>query len=88
MTHLDADRPAVALVSEHRDDFLRDEFDRYARDYLLRTARTCSEALAVVEQLLAQGRPLALVVTESRLPTPTCCRPCRPGAAGCRSPAA
>nr|WP_246284473.1 FAD-dependent oxidoreductase [Nocardioides perillae] len=46
---------------------MRDEFDRYARDYHLRTARDCGEALAVTEELRAAGRPVALFVTESRL---------------------
>ena len=56
------------LVSEHRADFLRDEFDRYARDYYLRTARTCSEAVGVLYELCERGRPVALFVAESRLP--------------------
>ncbi len=62
------DRPAIVLVSEHRGDFLRDEFDRYARDYYLRTARSCSEAVSVLEELRASDRPVALFVAESRLP--------------------
>ena len=62
------DRPAIVLVSEHRGDFLRDEFDRYARDYYLRTARSCSEAVTVLEELRGSDRPVALFVAESRLP--------------------
>ncbi len=62
------DRPAILLVSERRGDFLRDEFDRYARDYYLRTARTCAEAVTVLCELREQGRPIALFVTEARLP--------------------
>ncbi|HKJ11450.1 MAG TPA: FAD-dependent oxidoreductase [Ornithinimicrobium sp.] len=61
-------RPAIILVSEHRGDFLRDEFDRYARDYYLRTARTCAETCVVLRGLLEADRPVALFVTESRLP--------------------
>lgn len=62
------DRPAILLVSERRGDFLRDEFDRYARDYYLRTARSCAEAVTVLCELREQRRPIALFVTEARLP--------------------
>ncbi|MGB7448714.1 MAG: FAD-dependent oxidoreductase [Ornithinimicrobium sp.] len=62
------DRPAIIVVSEHRADLLRDEFDRYSRDYYLRTARTCAEATEVLRDLLDAGRPVALCVTESRIP--------------------
>ncbi len=62
------ERPAIVLVSEHRGDFLRDEFDRYARDYYLRTARSCTEAVSVLEELREHDYPVALFVAESRLP--------------------
>ncbi len=62
------ERPAIVLISEHRGDFLRDEFDRYARDYYLRTARSCTETVSVLEELRASDRPVALFVAESRLP--------------------
>lgn len=63
-----ADRPAIVIVSEHRGDFLRDEFDRYARDYYLRTARSGAETVTVLQELRGRGRPVALFVAESRLP--------------------
>jgi thioredoxin reductase (NADPH) len=63
-----ASRPAIVLVSEHRGDFLRDEFDRYSRDYYLRTARSSAETCRVLRELLETQRPVALFVTESRLP--------------------
>ncbi|MGB6021820.1 MAG: FAD-dependent oxidoreductase [Ornithinimicrobium sp.] len=62
------ERPAIVLVSEHRGDFLRDEFDRYDRDYYLRTARSCAEAVSVLEELREHHYAVALFVAESRLP--------------------
>ncbi|PWN04749.1 response regulator [Nocardioides silvaticus] len=60
--------PAIILVSPERTDFLLDEFGRYARDYDLRTATSAKDAEIIAEQLVAEGRPIALFVTESRLP--------------------
>lgn len=65
---VDPQRPAILLVSETRTDFLLDEFGRYARDYDLVPARSAAEAEEVAARLVAEGRPLALFVTESRLP--------------------
>jgi len=62
------DRPVIMLVSEHRTDFVRDEFGRYDRDYDLRTATSAAEAEALARELVAAGRGIALIVTESRLP--------------------
>ena len=62
------DRPAILLVSEEHADELLDEFGRYTRDYDVRAARSALEAGTLVKGLTAEGRPLALVVTESVLP--------------------
>src|SRR5262249_50955407 len=62
------DRPAILLASEENADFLLDEFGRYARDYDVRAARSAAEAKAVVKSLHAEGRQLALAVSESVLP--------------------
>ncbi|MFZ2016226.1 MAG: FAD-dependent oxidoreductase [Nocardioides sp.] len=62
------DRPAILLVSEEHADELLDEFGRYSRDYDVRAARSAAEARTVVRGLTGDGRPLALVVTESVLP--------------------
>jgi thioredoxin reductase (NADPH) len=61
-------RPAIVLVSEQHADQLLDEFCRYERDYELRTARSCGEAIAVVERLRAQGSDIALFGSDSVLP--------------------
>jgi thioredoxin reductase (NADPH) len=60
--------PTILMVSEEHADFLRDEFGRYARDYDLRTARSCAEALAATEEVTAAGGTVALFVADSRLP--------------------
>ncbi|GAB2975493.1 NAD(P)/FAD-dependent oxidoreductase [Nocardioides montaniterrae] len=62
------DRPVIILVSEHHTDFVRDEFGRYARDYDLHAAATAAQAEATARTLTADGRQVALFVTESRLP--------------------
>jgi thioredoxin reductase (NADPH) len=60
--------PTILMVSEQHADFLLDEFGRYARDYDLRTARSCAEALAATEDVKASGGTVALFVADSRLP--------------------
>ena len=61
-------RPAILLVSEEHADFLLDEFGRYARDYELIPARSCSEALAATKSHLESGGLVALFATDSVLP--------------------
>jgi len=60
--------PAIILVSATRADFLRDEFGRYARDYALFAVTTAAEAETLAQRLVDEGHPIALFVTESRLP--------------------
>ncbi|WP_426246215.1 FAD-dependent oxidoreductase [Nocardioides sp. LHG3406-4] len=60
--------PAIVLVSETHLEPLLDAFHRYAREYDLRTARSCAEALETTEQILAEGGRVALFVSDSRLP--------------------
>jgi len=60
--------PAIILVSENRADFLRDEFGRYVRDYELFAVGTAAEAEALAERLVGERQPVALFVTEARLP--------------------
>ena len=50
--------PAIILVSEHHADDLLEEFQsRYARDYTLRTARTCAEAESIAQEICDAGEP-------------------------------
>jgi len=67
----DSRRPAIILVSEQRSDFLLDEFGRYARDYELHTATSAAEAEETARQLRDADVPVALFVSESRLPDET-----------------
>ena len=61
-------QPSIMLVSEEYADRLRDEFWRYSREYDLRTARSCAEAMSVSEQIHSEGGTVALFVADSRLP--------------------
>jgi thioredoxin reductase (NADPH) len=61
-------QPSIVLVSEEYADRLRDEFWRYSREYDLRTARSCAEAMSVTEQIRSEGGTVALFVADSRLP--------------------
>ncbi len=60
--------PVILLVSEQHADFLLDEFGRYHRDYDVRTARSCSEALSTIKQARAEGAQVALFVQDGNLP--------------------
>lgn len=58
----------ILLVSEDHCEQLRDEFWRYSREYDLRTARSCAEALAVTAEVLDAGAMVALFVSDCVLP--------------------
>ena len=60
--------PTILLVSEHHADFLREEFGRYDRDYDVRTAASCAEALTTTEAVRAEGGTVALFVSDGALP--------------------
>lgn len=60
--------PSIVLVSETHAEQLLDSFDRYAREYDLRVARSCGEALELTEGIRAGGGTVALFVSDSRLP--------------------
>ncbi|HSU75358.1 MAG TPA: FAD-dependent oxidoreductase [Terrabacter sp.] len=61
-------KPAIILVSETRCEQLLDEFSRYARDYELVTATSARDAKQAAKGVVAEGGPVAMFVTESRLP--------------------
>ena len=60
--------PVIVLVSGDNLETLADVFWRYAREYDLRPAASCREACEVTEAALAEGRQVAMFVTDSRLP--------------------
>jgi thioredoxin reductase (NADPH) len=60
--------PTIMLVSEEHSDVLLDEFGRYARDYDLRVARSCREALEATQAVLDGDGTVAMFVSESVLP--------------------
>ncbi|KRE62074.1 FAD-dependent oxidoreductase [Nostocoides sp. Soil756] len=60
--------PVLVLVSGEHAPTLREVFWRYSREYDIRTATTCREACAVTEAALAEGAPVAMFVSDSRLP--------------------
>ncbi len=61
-------QPSIVLVSEQHADHLLDAFWRYSREYDIHTARSCAEAMAATETILAAGGTVALFVSDSRLP--------------------
>jgi thioredoxin reductase (NADPH) len=61
--------PAIILVSEHHVDTLLEVFyRRYGYDYDLRSARTCTDAEKVAQEIIDGGHQVALFVSDSRLP--------------------
>ena len=60
--------PVLVLAAGEHLDQLRAGFERYAVDYDIRTATSCSEVLDVAEEVRAAGRQVALFVSDSRLP--------------------
>ncbi|HCB06817.1 MAG TPA: response regulator [Nocardioides bacterium] len=61
--------PAIILVSEHYADTLLEVFyRRYGHDYVLRSARSCTEAEKIAQEIKDSGEAVALFVSDSRLP--------------------
>ena len=60
--------PIILLVAPAHEDVLRGEFERYVRDYDLRCVASADEASALLRDARAGNQPVALLVTESRLP--------------------
>ena len=60
--------PIIVLVAPQHADVLEDEFGRYRRDYDVRTTSSAEETSALLGQARAESTPVALVVSESRLP--------------------
>jgi thioredoxin reductase (NADPH) len=60
--------PLIVLVVPEHQVVLRDEFNRYVRDYDIRCTRTAAEASALLREARADGVPIALLVSESQLP--------------------
>jgi thioredoxin reductase (NADPH) len=58
----------ILLVSGDEIDVLSEQFGRYDREYDVRSATSAAEATAVLSSAVAEGEPVALVVTDSRLP--------------------
>ena len=68
MTDARSAPPVVVLVSGDHADEMAGAFWRYSREYDLRVARSSQEATAVVAAAVADGRRVALLVSDSRLP--------------------
>jgi len=72
-----ADRPPVILAVDDDPDAIAligaELEDRYGRAYQVRTARAASTALALLEELRANGERVALVLSDQWLPDGTGC---------------
>lgn len=60
--------PIILICAPENADVLRDEFSRYQRDYEIRTTASSAETADLLTRLRAESHPVALLVTESRLP--------------------
>ncbi|GAB4004090.1 NAD(P)/FAD-dependent oxidoreductase [Nocardioides ultimimeridianus] len=63
--------PVIAICAPEHADILDREFSRYAGDYDIHCHGSSVEMTADLATLVAQGRPIALLVTESVLPGTT-----------------
>ena len=60
--------PVIVLVSEQLSENFRDAFWRYSREYDLREAHSHSEALAIANDVVANGGKVAMFAAQSTLP--------------------
>ena len=60
--------PAIVLIGSEHPDELRDAFGRYEREYDVRLARTCKEALVATHDVLEAGGTVAMYASESVVP--------------------
>ena len=60
--------PQIVLCAPEHADVLEEQFSRYQREYDVRTARSAEATADLLSRARADGTPVALVVTESRLP--------------------
>lgn len=67
-TSAEAATPAILIVSAEHAAHLASEFGRYSRDYVIEATRSVHEARDATKRLLTSGTPVALVVSDARLP--------------------
>lgn len=61
-------QPLILLCAPAHPDVLGQQFRRYEHEYDLRTSSSAAETVEMLTSARAAGQPVALVVTESRLP--------------------
>ncbi|GAA1155899.1 FAD-dependent oxidoreductase [Nocardioides aquiterrae] len=60
--------PAIVLIGAEHPDELRAGFARYEREYDVRLARSCQEALVATHDVVGAGGTVAMYVSESVVP--------------------
>ncbi|MFL6062339.1 MAG: FAD-dependent oxidoreductase [Marmoricola sp.] len=60
--------PMILLCAPEHPDVLREQFARYEREYAVRVTDSSASTAEALSAARAEGHPLALLVTESRLP--------------------
>lgn len=60
--------PMIVLCAPEHPEVLQEQFGRYEREYDVRTTSSAAETAEVLTRARAEGHPVALLVTESRLP--------------------
>ncbi len=68
MTTATAPLPVIVLCAPENPDVLASEFSRYQRDYDVRVTDSAAATADLLTRARAAGEPVALLVTESRLP--------------------
>lgn len=63
--------PLILLCAPEHAPVLEEQFARYAREYDVRTTGSAEDTSAVLTRARTDGTPVALLVTESRLPDAT-----------------
>ncbi|QCR52561.1 response regulator [Brachybacterium sp. SGAir0954] len=63
--------PMILLVTAENEEVLRAQFGRYAAEYAVTVAPSLEEGVALIRRAEEEGAPLALMVLDTTLPTPS-----------------
>ncbi|GAB4097589.1 FAD-dependent oxidoreductase [Brachybacterium horti] len=63
--------PMILLVTAENEKVLRAQFGRYAAEYAVTVAPSLEEGVALIRRAEEEGAPLALMVLDTTLPTPS-----------------
>lgn len=61
----------ILLVTAENEEVLRAQFGRYAAEYAVRVSPSLEEGVDLIRRAEEEGTPLALMVLDTTLPTPS-----------------